>query len=53
MENLFYCIIGILIPFIGTSLGSAFVFFFKKNMNEKIQKIIVYFLKLNFFVKDI
>lgn len=43
MENLFYCIIGILIPFIGTSLGSAFVFFFKKNINEKFQKIIVGF----------
>ncbi len=43
MEKLFYCVLGILIPFLGTSLGSAFVFFFRKNMNEKIQKIIVGF----------
>ena len=43
MNNVLYSIIGILIPFIGTSLGSFFVFFLKKNINEKIQKIIVGF----------
>lgn len=43
MNNVLYSIAGILIPFAGTSLGSAFVFFLKKNMNEKIQKMIVGF----------
>ena len=32
---------GILIPFLGTSIGSAFVFFMKKNLNEKFQKLLV------------
>ena len=43
MNNVLYSIIGILIPFIGTSLGSSFVFFLKKKMNENIQKLIVGF----------
>ncbi len=43
MENILYSILGILIPFIGTSLGSAFVFFLKKNMNEKFQKLMIGF----------
>ncbi len=38
-----YSIIGILIPFIGTSLGSGFVFFLKNNLNKKIEKIIIGF----------
>ena len=29
---------GIMIPFLGTSLGAGCVFFMKKNFNEKIQK---------------
>ena len=43
MINILYSIAGILIPFAGTSLGSGFVFFLKKNMNEKIQKMTVGF----------
>ena len=43
MENVLYSILGILIPFFGTSLGSLFVFFIKNNMNEKFKKIIVGF----------
>ena len=43
MENILYSIAGILIPFVGTSLGSCLVFFLKKNMNEKFQKMIVGF----------
>lgn len=43
MENILYSIVGILVPFIGTSLGSSFVFFMKKNMNEKFQKMLVGF----------
>ena len=43
MNNILYSIYGILIPFLGTSLGSFFVFFLKKNMNEKIQKLIIGF----------
>ena len=30
--------IGILIPFIGTSLGAAMVFVLKDKMSEKLQK---------------
>lgn len=43
MYNVLYSIIGILIPFAGTSLGSSLVFFLRKNMNERFQKIIVGF----------
>lgn len=41
--DILYSIVGILIPFIGTSFGSSFVFFMKKNMSENFQKIIVGF----------
>ena len=41
--NLLYSILGILIPFAGTSLGSSLVFFMKKNMNENFQKLTVGF----------
>ena len=30
-----------MIPFVGTSLGSGFVFFLKNKINEKIQKILI------------
>ena len=43
MNKVLYSILGILIPFIGTSFGSAFVFFMKKNMSERFQKITVGF----------
>lgn len=43
MSSILYSIIGVVIPFIGTSLGSSLVFFLKKTMNEKIQKMIVGF----------
>lgn len=43
MENLLYSIGGILIPFIGTTFGSSFVFFMRKNMSEKFQKMLVGF----------
>lgn len=43
MNDLLYSLGGILIPFLGTSLGSALVFFIKKDLNEKVQKIIVGF----------
>ena len=33
-----WVIICLLIPFLGTSLGAAMVFFLKKEMNEKLQK---------------
>ena len=40
-----YCIVllGILIPFFGTSFGSSFVFFMKKDMKPKIKKLIIGF----------
>lgn len=43
MENILYSMMGILIPFLGTSLGSAFVFFLRKNMNENFQKLMIGF----------
>ena len=43
MENILYSVLGILIPFLGTSFGSSFVFFMKKNMSENFKKIIVGF----------
>ena len=35
--------IGLLIPFLGTTLGSAMVFFMKDKMNKKIQKLLLGF----------
>ena len=43
MNDILYSIVGVLIPFIGTTLGSGFVLFLKKNLNEKIQKLIIGF----------
>ena len=43
MNDILYSILGILIPFIGTTLGSFFVFFMKKDMSENFQKITVGF----------
>ena len=40
---LFYCMLGILIPFIGTCLGSFFVFFLKKEINPFFQKMMTGF----------
>jgi len=36
-------VLGLLIPFIGTALGSAMVFFLKKEINPKIQKLLLGF----------
>ena len=36
-------IIGLLIPFLGTSLGAAMVFFMKNSMNKKIEKLLLGF----------
>lgn len=33
-------IIGIVLPFLGTTLGSATVFFLKKEMNSKLQNLL-------------
>ena len=43
MENSLYSIVGILIPFIGTTLGSGLVFFMKKNMNNNLEKLTIGF----------
>lgn len=43
MELYIKIFIGIMIPLIGTSLGSALVFFFKKNINPIIEKIFLGF----------
>ena len=32
-----YCVLGILIPFVGTCIGSLFVYFFKNNVGIKCQ----------------
>ena len=36
-------IIGLLIPLLGTMLGSAFVFFMKEDMSAKLQKSLLGF----------
>lgn len=36
-------LVGILIPFAGTALGSAMVFFMRREMNEKLQKMLLGF----------
>ena len=41
--KLFFCFMGILIPFIGTSLGSSFVYFLKNKINKKINKLFIGF----------
>ena len=43
MNNVLYSIIGILVPFAGTSFGSSFVLFLKKNMSERFKKIMIGF----------
>ena len=43
MELYVKIFIGIMIPLIGTSLGAALVFFFKKNINPIIEKIFLGF----------
>ncbi|MCI7545688.1 MAG: hypothetical protein MSA96_02730, partial [Treponema porcinum] len=39
---------GLLIPFLGTALGSALVFFMKKELDVKIQKMRV-IIRFHFF----
>lgn len=43
MNNYLYAFIGISLIFVCTSLGSLFVFFFKKNISDKLNKIFVGF----------
>ena len=43
MINLLYSILGILIPFFGTILGSSFVFFLRKKINLCFQTIMIGF----------
>lgn len=40
MSNITKVIIGIVLPFLGTTLGSATVFFLKKEMNTKLQNLL-------------
>jgi len=40
---LFQVFAGILIPFIGTVLGAGCVYFFNRNINEKLNKILMGF----------
>ena len=35
--------LGLLIPFLGTTLGSAMVFFMKNKMNVKVEKVLLGF----------
>ena len=41
--KILYCILGILIPFLGTSIGSFCVFFLKNNLNNKFEKLLIGF----------
>ena len=44
MNNIYIIVgIGLIIPFIGTTLGSSMVFFLKNQMNDKLQKALLGF----------
>lgn len=43
LKNAMIVSCGILIPFLGTSLGAALVFFMKKSMNDTVQRILTGF----------
>ena len=43
MDNIIYSIVGILIPFVGTSLGSSFVFFLKNKLSQFFHQLIIGF----------
>ncbi len=43
MENYLSIIIGILIPFFGTTLGAGVVFLFRNGINKKVEKILLGF----------
>lgn len=36
-------IAGVIIPFVGTSLGAAFVFFMRKNLSRSVQRALTGF----------
>ena len=36
-------VIGLLIPFLGTTLGAGMVFFMKKEINQKVEKVLLGF----------
>ena len=39
-------LLGILIPFVGTTLGSAMVFFMRREMNGRVQKALLGFVHI-------
>ena len=43
MQEFLFIIIGILIPFFGTTIGSATVFFLKNNLSEKRKRLFLGF----------
>ena len=42
-EELFHIILGILIPFLGTTIGAGCVFFVQKEIKPVIQKMLLGF----------
>lgn len=43
MSDVAYVAIGLAIPFLGTTLGAAMVFFMRKAMSDKLQKVLLGF----------
>ena len=43
MEKWLVILAGLMLPFVGTTLGSAMIFFMKKEMNVKVQKALLGF----------
>lgn len=43
MNPILYTALGLLLPFLGTTLGSAMVFFMRGKMNEKVEKTLLGF----------
>ena len=42
-DNFLNCSIGLLIPFVGTSLGAACVFFMRQTLNKSVQRALAGF----------
>ena len=42
-QNTINTIIGVLVPFVGTTLGAAMVFFMRKQINPKVEKVLLGF----------
>ena len=45
--------LGILIPFLGTSIGALMVFFMRSSLNKKVEKLLLTLIKMKIVIKDL